>query len=65
MKEKLVVIDIEIQDVSVNVYEITDEDNVDEEFIRNLGFDPDYCHWFFSTSFNVQYHTIKERYETA
>ena len=61
--EKLTVVDIQTQEVTIDVYDIDENENVYEEFIRNLGFNPDYCHWFFGTSFNIKYHSKTERNE--
>ena len=61
--EKLTVVDIQTQEVTIDVYDIDENENVDEEFIRNLVFNPDYCHWFFGTSFNIKYLSKTERNE--
>lgn len=63
--EKLTIVDIQTQEVTIDVYDIDEDENVDEEFIRNLGFNPDYCHWFFGTSFSIKYHSKTERHETT
>lgn len=62
--EKLIIVDITTQEVTVDSYDINEDENVDEDFIRKLGFNPDYCHWFFGTSLKITHHSKQERYET-
>lgn len=53
MKEKLVVIDFLTQDLDIYIFTIDADDNVDEDYIKKLGFDPNNCRWFFGTDVRV------------
>lgn len=53
MKEKLVVIDFVVQDLEIYIFTIDEDTNVDEDYIKDLGFDPDNCSWFFGTNVKV------------
>lgn len=54
--EKLIILCFEVQDVEIHIYTIDQDDNVDEEYIRKLGFNPDYCQWSFGTSLKIITH---------
>lgn len=54
--EKLVVLDFMVQDVTIHIYQIGPDIEVDEGFIRRLGYDPNYCQWAFGTEAEVVKH---------
>lgn len=62
MKEKLIVVDFLIQDVSVHIYPIDEDMDVDESVIKKLGHDPDNCQWFFGLDVDIIKH---DDYEVA
>lgn len=53
MKEKLVIIDFLIQDLDIYIFTIDEDTEVDENYIKKLGFNPDNCRWFFGTDVRV------------
>lgn len=52
--EKLVIIDY--SDISVNIYDIDSEADIDEEYIHNLGYNPGNCSWMFGEGMEITYH---------
>lgn len=56
MKEKLIILDFKVQDVTIHIYPIDSNIEVDEEYIQNLGFNPDYCSWHFGTEVKIIEH---------
>lgn len=54
--EKLVILDFLIQDVTIHIYEIDSDIRVDENFITKLGYNPDFCQWYFGTKAEVIKH---------
>lgn len=45
-----------VQDVTIHIYQIGPDIEVDEGFIRRLGYDPNYCQWAFGTEAEVVKH---------
>lgn len=60
MKEQLVIVDTLIQDVTIHIYPIDEDTEVDEDFIKKLGHDPDYCQWFFGIDVDIKHHSEDE-----
>lgn len=54
--EKLVILEFSAQDVTVHIYDIKSEVDVDEDYIKELGFNPDYCSWYFGCNAEVIRH---------
>lgn len=54
--EKLVILDFIVQDLTIHIYPIKSDTEVDEDYIKKLGFDPNYCQWFFGTKAEVIEH---------
>lgn len=54
--EKLVILEFLVQDVAIHIYDIKPEADVDEDYIRKLGFNPDYCSWYFGCNAEVINH---------
>ena len=57
--EKLVVIDLLCQEVEVHIYDISSDVEVDEEFIKKLGHDPNHCQWAFGAEVDIVKHKGK------
>ena len=43
MEEKLIVVDSLVQDVSIHIYPIDEDIDIDESVIEKLGHDPNTC----------------------
>lgn len=56
MNEKLIVLDFMVQDITIHIFNITPDTEVDEDFIMRLGFDPTYCQWAFGTNIKIIEH---------
>lgn len=55
--EKLVILEFDVQDIHIHVINLPTDQFVDEEYIKNLGFDTNHCEWFIGC--NVIYHGNK------
>lgn len=54
--EKLVILDFMVQDLEIHIYNIDPDLEVDEDLIKKLGYDPDYCQWAFGTKAEIVKH---------
>lgn len=54
--EKLVILDFGAQDIRVHIYNVDPSADIDWDYIKTLGFDPDECTWYFGTSVNIFKH---------
>lgn len=54
--EKLIIIDFLVQDVNIHIYTIKSDIEIDDSFIKKLGFDPNYCSWHFGNKAEVINH---------
>ncbi len=52
--KKLIVLDYCI--ATVDIYDINDNINVDEEFIKSLGFNTNICEWMCGDNIEINYH---------
>ena len=52
--EKLVILDYSVGEV--HVYDIHPDTNIDEDFIKNLGFNISTISWMFSERISIVYH---------
>lgn len=60
MEERLVITDFSTQELNIHIYIIDVDMEVNEEFIKKLGHDPNYCQWFFGMRVNIQNHSKDE-----
>lgn len=56
MTEKLVVLDRDVQGVTIHIYDISSSIEVDNVLLEELGHDPDYCTWEYFTKADVVIH---------
>lgn len=54
--EKLVILDFIVQNVTIHIYNINPDVEVDEDYIKKLGFNPNYCSWHFGNKAEVINH---------
>lgn len=40
----------------IHIYKVHIDDDIDEKYIKNLGFNPDECSWMFGESINIINH---------
>lgn len=55
--ETLAIMDYSI--ASINLYDIDEDADIDEDYIRELGYNPDECSWMFNES--IQIYNNEER----
>ena len=60
MEEKLIVVDPLVQGVSIHIYPIDEDMDIDESVIKKLGHDPNTCQWFFGLDVNIIKHNDYE-----
>lgn len=53
--EKLVILDYNT--LSVNIYDVDSEANINEEYINNLGYHTSECSWMFAKNLNIVHHS--------
>ena len=53
--EKLVILDY--NDASVHFYDMKPDTEIDEEYLRDLGYKPNDCAWMFSEDMTIKFHT--------
>lgn len=51
------ILEFDVQDIHIHVINLPTDQFVDEEYIKNLGFDTNHCEWFIGC--NVIYHGNK------
>ena len=44
---------------SVHFYKVNDNTNIDEEYIKILGFNPDECSWMFAKNIEINKYILK------
>ena len=54
--EKLIILDYSVQSVECHVYDIDPSVDVDDDYIKELGFDSGYCFWYYGSSFKLVEH---------
>lgn len=54
MNEKLIIMDYSVGEV--HIYDVLPDTNIDEDFIRDLGFNINTCSWMFSNTIEIVYH---------
>ena len=52
--EQLVILDY--NDQSVHIYNIDSEADIDESYIRDLGFQASNCNWMFGEEISIHFH---------
>lgn len=55
MIEYLVILDFSTGEV--NIYNVDSDANIDEEYIRKLGYSPSCCQWMFSQNLKINHHS--------
>lgn len=54
--EKIVILNFGTSDIKIHIYNVDLSADIDWDYIKTLGFDPDECIWYFATNIDIKKH---------